>query len=47
MFEEQDFKRELDEEDEKEFGFVQDAIVTRKEKVVKSGEDEDNSDLFK
>ncbi|CAL1532110.1 unnamed protein product [Lymnaea stagnalis] len=44
MFEEQDLKRDLTEDDEKDFGFIPDAIITKKE-TVQVFED-DMSDLF-
>ncbi|XP_005094601.1 HCLS1-binding protein 3 [Aplysia californica] len=49
MFEEQDLKRELTEDDEKDFGFIPDAIITKREKVTVAADDEgeeDHSELF-
>uniref|UniRef100_A0A0B6Y7J8 PX domain-containing protein n=1 Tax=Arion vulgaris TaxID=1028688 RepID=A0A0B6Y7J8_9EUPU len=47
MFEQQDMKRELSEEDEKDFGFIPDGIITKRETIrVGFDESEDNSDLF-
>ncbi|RUS86485.1 hypothetical protein EGW08_005735 [Elysia chlorotica] len=42
MFEAQDMKADIDEEDEKEFGFVPDAIITKRENIfVDTGEEDD------
>ncbi|KAK7488970.1 hypothetical protein BaRGS_00019774 [Batillaria attramentaria] len=45
MFESQDLKRELTEEDEKDFSFIPDAIVTKREVITVAGQ-EDNDDLL-
>ena len=45
LFESQDLKRELTEEDEKDFAFVPDAIITKKEVVTVSA-DNDTEDLL-
>ncbi|KAH9490572.1 hypothetical protein Btru_034153 [Bulinus truncatus] len=47
MFEEQDLKRELTEDDEKNFQFIPDAIIKKKETVkIYKEQIEDHSDLF-
>ncbi|KAK3789972.1 hypothetical protein RRG08_012130 [Elysia crispata] len=48
MFEAQDMKGEIDEEDEKAFSFVPEAIITKREKiVVETGEENDEEDKEK
>lgn len=50
MFTEQDLKRDISEEDEKEFSFIPNAIITKREKVkvgLDREEEEDNSELFR
>lgn len=44
LFEEQDLKREITEEDEKDFSFVTDAIILKKKGVDKSDEEGDGDD---
>ena len=48
MFEAQDMKGEIDEEDEKAFSFVPEAIITKREKIVlDTGEENDEEDKEK
>jgi hypothetical protein len=47
MFESQDMKRDLTEEDEKDFLFVPDAIITKTETIAITAEDEEANDLLK
>ena len=52
MFEAQDMKADIDEDDEKEFNFIPDAIITKREKIVidtgeDDEEDKEKEELFK
>ena len=47
LFERQDLKRELTEDDEKDFAFIPDAIITKKEVIRVDVEDDENNELLK
>ena len=46
LFERQDLKRELTEEDEKDFSFVPDAIITKREVIEVTADDDENDELL-